>query len=191
MSMVRKIEVQSGGMLLLSVMVFFLDADMLAALLGNVLIHEWGHIRMLKRYGVYIRRIEIGFTGACIVCNTEYLPAFSVFASVAAGPFLGLVIAGLCSFFGNLFACDFLLLFAGVGIVLSLFNLLPVFPLDGGRMLKLVAPKLVRPIGYFCAFIILAVGLYIMACGFGTALACLGVFLLVQEENVSVDRGVC
>ena len=183
--MFRKLEIRFGGMLLLSLMVFILDGSMLVALWGNIVIHEWGHLYMLRRYGVYIRKITLDFTGLCIVCNREYLNRRRKFICAAAGPFVGISVSVLSSILGNVLRSDFLLLYAGVGVILSVFNLLPIKPLDGGQMLESIAPKFVQPVGAFCSACVLLFGLYVMYLGYGTGLAILGVFLLFR-----VDRDV-
>ena len=178
-----KIKVNPDGLLLLSILVFFLEESLLAAVIGNVILHEMGHIYMLRRYGVYIRRISIGLNGLCIVCNLEFLPRYMRFLCAVAGPFFGLCGAIVCSVLGNVCASDFLLLFAGVGVILSLFNLLPVKPLDGGRMMEAAVPRLAKPVGVIFAAFVFILGLYIMLCGYGTMLSFIGIFLLLQEEK--------
>ncbi len=182
MDMIRKVEFRADGILLLSILVFFMDLPMLAAVLGNVIIHECGHIFMLRRCGVYIRKISVRFTGLCIVCNLNFLSRHGRFFCAAAGPAVGICAAVLISFLGNLLGNDFLLLFAGVGVIFSVFNLLPVKPLDGGRMLEAAAPRVAGAVGSICGGVLLLLGLYVIACGYGTALACLAIFLLMRDE---------
>ena len=182
--LLRKIRLESGGILLLSVMVFFSEPQVLAALLGNIVVHEFGHVWMLRRRGIYIRRITFGITGLCIVCNSGCIPNRLHFLCAAAGPICGLLFSLACSVLGNVYDCEFLLLSAGIGVILSIVNLLPVKPLDGGRMLEAIAPRLVKPLGGICGVFTLAVGLYVMLCGYGTALAILGIFLLLQDGNL-------
>ena len=183
MKLLRKIEIHPGGFLLLSILVLFLEAPVLAVLLGNVLLHELGHIYMLDHYGVFIRKIYVEFTGLCIQCNFDWLPRRGGFLCAAFGPIFGLCGALLASFLGNLLSSDFLLLFAGTGVVLSLFNLLPVKPLDGWRMLHAIFPDGAKIVGNVCAVIILCVGIYVMIAGRGTALAIMGIFFLLQDNR--------
>lgn len=61
-----------------------------------------------------------------------------------AGPLTNLIIAVLLSFLSRMFASDFFSLFAGVliqiNLSLALFNLLPVYPLDGGKIMRAILP---------------------------------------------------
>ena len=176
----RRMEICSDGLLLLSFLVFFTELPVLMCIIGNVLIHEWGHIYFLRRYGVYVRRVSVKFTGLCIRCNLNILGKRENFLCAAGGPAAGLCAALAASFCGNLFGCQLLLLFAGTGVVLSTFNLIPVYPMDGWRMLYSIFPKAAKPIGDVCAVLLLLAGLYVMALGYGTALACLGIFFLMR-----------
>ena len=74
-------------------------------------------------------------------------------------------------------------MFAGIGVILSVFNLLPVKPMDGWRMLFAVFPKASYIISDIASFVLLCVGVYIMMEGYGTALACMGIFFLVWDSG--------
>ena len=178
-----KVSIRADGFLMLSILVFFTETPVLCSLVGNVLIHELGHLYLLRRYGVYIRRLSVGFSGLCIQCSLERLPRRVYFLCAAAGPMMGLSAAFFCSVIGNVFHRDFLLLFAGTGVILSLFNLMPVKPLDGWRMLVAVSPRIAPIVSDLVAIIVLLVGLAMMYKGFGVALACMGVFFLLQKQT--------
>lgn len=181
MGLLRKIDWTPGGLLLFSLLYFYLDLSMFVAWVGNIIIHEFGHIFALWRCGLYVRKITVGLTGLCIACNMEHLSRRAVIFCNASGPMLGLCAAIAASFLGNLLSAEFLLLFAGTGLILSLFNLLPIKPLDGWRILYAVAPKYALYISCICSVVVLLLGLYVMYSGYGTALAFLGIFFLAQR----------
>ena len=62
-----------------------------------------------------------------------------------AGPVTNLLIAVILSVLSRIFASDFFSLFAGVliqiNLSLALFNLLPVYPLDGGKIMRAILPR--------------------------------------------------
>lgn len=176
-----KIELKPSGLLLISLLSFFLDLGVLISVIGNIVVHEWGHIFALKKCGVYIRKITIGFTGLCIACNLDYLSPYKRLLCCASGPIFGLCAALIASFLGNICGWDSLLLFSGTGLILSLFNLLPIKPLDGWQMMQAVAPMCSSYISCICSFVVLVFGLYVMFRGYGTGLAFLGVFFLMQR----------
>lgn len=95
----------------------------LLATFTGVLIHELCHITAVYLCGKKITQIQIGVSGAQIL--TGALTGWQEFVCLAAGPIGSLSL--ICFF-------PWLPLTAFMGCVQGLFNLLPVFPLDGGRM---------------------------------------------------------
>ena len=174
-------RVAPGGWLLLSVLCFFLDVPSLLVVAGNVYIHEMGHLWMLRRMGVYIRELVLSATGLCIVCNTALLSRRREFLCALAGPLFGIASALIVSAAGNLGNNDFLKLFAGAGVILSVFNLMPVAPLDGYRMLRAATPGWAPYVSTLTALLMLVVGLWLMVRGFGTGFAFLGLYLVLRD----------
>lgn len=184
----RKLEITPGGILLLSLLVFLLDGRVLLILLGNVFIHEWGHIEMLRRCGIYIRKVVLSATGLCICCDTSYLSRRGMFICAAAGPMAGLAVAVIVSIVGNLLSNDTVWMFAGTGVILSCFNLLPAAPLDGYRMLQAVAPRISPMIGLLTSVCVLICGLLLMYRGYGTGFALMGIFLVMRDARRQKHR---
>jgi Zn-dependent protease/CBS domain-containing protein len=131
----------------------------IVALFICVLLHEFGHSLVAQRLGLEIHSITLLPIGG--VSNLESLPekpADEVKITVA-GPLVNVVLAPVFFGVGLLFGAlprvpgD---LFTGIGsvgqfffylgylnVVLALFNLIPAFPLDGGRILRaLLATRL-------------------------------------------------
>ena len=64
---------------------------------------------------------------------------------------------------------------SGLSLVLSLFNLLPAPPLDGGRIAEaLLGRRACSLLGLITAGLTLSAGLYAVARGYGAALFCAG-----------------
>jgi len=144
---------------------------------------------VLEKFGIRISGIQFDWTGLCICCNETMLNRRRAFFAAAAGPAAGLFAAVLCSVTGNVLESDGLLLFSGVGVVFSCFNLLPAKPLDGWRMIRAICPALAQIISVCAALIILLAGLFCMILGYGTTLAFLGIVLLLEEpEEISARR---
>ena len=99
-----------------------------------------------------------------------------------AGPTLGVLAALLFSWFGEVFHSERLYLLAGCNAVLSAFNLLPAKPLDGWRCLNALVPRAAQVISVCTSIAVLCVGVWVMYAGYGTALALMGIILLLQES---------
>jgi len=105
-----------------------------------IMVHELGHLIVLKRYGLKASLpIFIPYVGAMIAMK-EMPPDAKMEAWMAfGGPFLGGIGALLCFIAWNYTGYPLLLHLAYVGFFLNLFNLTPISPLDGGRILNAVS----------------------------------------------------
>ena len=122
-----------------------------------VVLHEFGHVLMARRYGIRTPHITLLPIGG--VASLERMPQKPAqeLAVAIAGPVVNVVIvAGLVLLLGARFdlsqmsgveAAQMSMAgrIAAVNVIIVLFNLIPAFPLDGGRMLRaLLAMRLDR-----------------------------------------------
>ncbi|RWZ59945.1 stage IV sporulation protein FB [Halobacillus fulvus] len=106
-------------------------------LFSIVVIHELGHYRMAKRFGWRVERVEIWLFGGAVVSEEHNTRPFrEQLYVILAGPFQHVWMFGLLILSDQIFGPHSLLTAAFYynGLVL-LFNLLPVWPLDGGKLL--------------------------------------------------------
>jgi Zn-dependent protease len=103
---------------------------------ASVLVHELGHALVARRLGVPVAGIELHFFGgAAQMTDLPRTPGDEI-AIAAAGPAVSFALAGLGHVLGLITGSQVLALFALVNLVLAVFNLLPAFPSDGGRILR-------------------------------------------------------
>jgi Zn-dependent protease/CBS domain-containing protein len=122
-----------------------------------VVLHEFGHVLVARRYGIQAPEITLLPIGG--VASLQALPQkpSQEFAIAIAGPAVNFVIAiVLLLFVGQFNSADLARLddpqvsltarLADANLFLAIFNLIPAFPMDGGRVLRaLLAMKLGRP----------------------------------------------
>ena len=141
---------------LLTPALFLLLTDtpiLLAALLPAALLHELAHYAVLHLCGVRTARFTLTGLGASLyVPELHRLSYGAELLSAAAGPLMNLLLWVLLSLTGR----EELTLFAGAQMVLGVLNLLPVRPMDGGRILWLATAYLTEP---YTADRVAAVGL--------------------------------
>ncbi len=106
-------------------------------------VHEMGHVVQLRREGIKASApMFIPFLGALVAMKEMPKDAAAEARVGLAGPILGslgaLAVLGLYALTGN----ELFKALAFVGFLLNLFNLLPVLPLDGGRAMAALSPKL-------------------------------------------------
>ena len=120
---------------------------------ASVLLHELGHAWAGRLFKVEARAIEINGLGG--LCYFERSLPSSVFARTVislAGPFANLVLWQAFSFAaqasagaGSVLALHVMSTLATANFLLLVFNLLPAFPLDGGRVLEAWIAPLAGP----------------------------------------------
>lgn len=119
---------------------FVLGILLAAGLFASVAIHELAHTLLAIRYGGRVRSITLMLLGG--VSQLSRTPARPLHEAVmaAAGPATSLVLA-VAFYFGYTTIADpdvqlALFYLAAMNFSLGVFNLLPAFPLDGGRLLR-------------------------------------------------------
>ena len=100
-----------------------------------IVIHEAGHMLAAKRKGLPVSLpLFIPFIGAFILLKKHPRDAQTEAYIALGGPVIGTAGALLAYVLGVAFESTTLLVTAYIGFLLNLFNLLPIHPLDGGRI---------------------------------------------------------
>ena len=128
-----RLQVSPWLALLLGAFVLLSSPALLAALLTAALVHELAHWAVLRRLGGEVRSLQLGLFGARMeIAHPERLSYGGEMLVTAAGPLVNLLLAPGLAWLGR--EAEVFWLFAGAQLVLGCFNLLPVRPLDGGRL---------------------------------------------------------
>lgn len=146
-----------------------------AAMIMLVLfVHESGHIWAMKRCGVKTKGIYfLPFVGGAAVADEEFPSRGAEVFIAIMGPIWGLALALLT---GLVYVATENPLFAAATswmAMVNLFNLLPINPLDGGRIMKSIAYSVQSRVG----LVFLIVG--ILASGFLAFKVGLGLFVFL------------
>ena len=105
-------------------------------------VHELGHLIAIRLKGMNAGApVFIPFVGAVIALKDMPMDAKTEAEIGIGGPLLGSLGAYACYLLGQWTGYELLTRLAYVGFFLNLFNLLPVLPLDGGRIMSAISPK--------------------------------------------------
>lgn len=112
-----------------------------ALFFASVLVHELGHSIVALREGVPVRGITLFIFGGVAQIGSEPPTAGAEFRIAIAGPVTSFALAGLFGLLGltatiNPVAAAPAVYLGRINLLLAGFNLIPGFPLDGGRVLR-------------------------------------------------------
>lgn len=170
---------------------------------ASLILHELAHSLMARHYNVEIKSITLFVFGGVAELGSEPRTAGHEFLIALAGPVMSLALALGFWFAGVLLSAfeiaslsSAISYLALVNLVLALFNLLPAFPLDGGRILRaylwargsdfLTATRIATQLGGTFAYALMALGvLTLFAGGIVTGLwqIFIGAFLLAAARG--------
>jgi len=174
---------------------WFMGAVTAIMLFVSVLLHELGHSVVALRYRVPVRSITLFLFGGVAQIGADPPSASAEFLIATAGPLVSLVLAVLFYTVQPLAAGMEPLLglakyLVYINLALVLFNLIPGYPLDGGRVFRAIvwaitgkmrrATLIAANVGRFFAFLFIFAGIWQMFSGnFGGGLwiAFIGWFL--------------
>ena len=119
-------------------------------LLISILLHELGHSLVAMAFGCRVRDITLMMMGGCASMLSMPRKAWQEFLMAFAGPLVSLILAIAGFVFAGVhfdgngdlvykpgLINEFALYQVGVlNLILFIFNLLPAFPMDGGRILR-------------------------------------------------------
>lgn len=145
------------------------------SILGSILLHELMHSIVAQRQGIPVLEIELFIFGGVSKITDEPKSPGTEFKIAVVGPvtsiLLGFELIGLS--FINIPYAPVILMLIYIGIVnvgLGLFNLVPAFPMDGGRVLRSIlwkrknnmisATRTASRVGSFFGYVFMGIGLF-------------------------------
>jgi len=178
----------------------------------SLLAHELSHAFVARRHGVAVKGIVLWLFGGVAQLEGDTPDARAELHVAAAGPATSLGIAAITAvvaWFLDLIGVSALMVasvswLAGINALLAAFNLLPAFPLDGGRILRAVlwrrwsdrlrATAVATKVGQVAGYGLIAVGTVEFLTGGGALggiwLALIGWFITVtaRRQNELVNE---
>jgi len=146
-------------------------------LFASVLFHEMAHALTARQYGVGTRRITLFIFGGVAELEDEPPTPMSELVIALAGPAASLLATAGCMLLapltlavtGSIPASMAIIWIGRMNLILALFNLVPAFPLDGGRVFRAVlwwwrkdrlsATKISSQVGQGFAFALIGLGI--------------------------------
>lgn len=191
---------QSGHAAGLDAVVFIL------AIFGCVVLHEYGHVLTARHFGISTRDITLlPIGGVASIERMPEKPGQELLVAIAGPAVNGVIAFILIAAFGADLdpelqvasvgdpKLDFVTRLAAANVMLALFNLIPAFPMDGGRVLRALlsfrldrmrATRIAARIGHGIAFALGFLGL------FGNPILvfiALFIFLAASQEAYSTE----
>lgn len=135
----------TGGTMLISVFAYALIFGLWYAVgfVLLILVHEMGHYLAAKRVGLDVGAPTfIPFIGAWIELKEQPMDAKTEAYVALAGPIVGSLGALACYYAAQVYESRLLLALAYAGFMINLWNLIPLNPLDGGRIVGILSPRI-------------------------------------------------
>ena len=102
----------------------------------SLLFHEYSHVFIAQKEGLYVSHIIThGFGAAASICGLNYTNYKQDLKISVAGPIGSLFLFGMGLLLNFIFNSIWIVYFIYINLFIGIFNLLPLFPLDGGRIL--------------------------------------------------------
>lgn len=163
----------------------------LLSYLASLIIHESAHAVVANKRGYELNKMKIGVFGAVLCGKFETVKREDEIAIATAGPLSNLfcvfITVALWWIFPSFYA--YTDIFVTSSLTLFLFNLLPVYPLDGGRvaialltknMDRRSAYKKLRSFGFILALVLFALFVLLLFYSFNPSFLLIGIFVLTS-----------
>lgn len=131
----KKIRIGLSVFILFAICLIFKNFIVLLNYLIALLLHEMAHLFVATRRGYKLKQFKFDMLGMSVELDSELDNSDSFIVNIA-GPFMNLFLCLICMalYWAVPVSFQYLNMFCISNLCLALFNLLPVYPLDGGKI---------------------------------------------------------
>ena len=192
-----RIKIHYTFYLFLFLVIYFNGAGLFLSYFIALFIHEYSHYLLSKRYNKLSQSIIIYPFGMNVCVNISGQNVFRKFAIFLIGPLVNIILL-LCVivvwwFFPESFY--YTESFAFANFCLGIFNLIPIYPLDGGNMILQLFPsrkakyKLLKIMKFFAVILsIFFMMLFIISCFTSINFSCFCVSIFLMSTLFNYDE---
>lgn len=132
-----KINVHPTFIFFACLLIYYGQGFLFLNYLITIFLHELAHAAAARKLNYKIKNIKLIPFGICLNMHSNHISPKDEVKIALAGPFLNLVICIICFSLWWIFPStyNFTNLFCYANFITFVFNLLPAFPLDGGRVM--------------------------------------------------------
>jgi len=185
---------RSAFSLLIYMVLFYVLFDQniayIAAITAVVIIHEMGHLLAMKLFNYSnVKIFFIPLIGAFTSGKKQQVSQKQLSFIILAGPLPGLIIACGLYFINKDLNNDTLKMLANCFLFINLFNLLPIYPLDGGRIIETLFFKQ----NYYIRLVFGIISIILMAVIFASAstiMIIVPIFMGIELFNESKNQKI-
>ncbi|MBE8716676.1 site-2 protease family protein [Cellvibrio polysaccharolyticus] len=195
LKLLKTAKVFKGALAVASVSVYsvMFTFEFAIALIAILVFHEYGHLRAMKKFGIPTKGMYlIPFVGGLAVGDKPNTRWQDVYISMM-GPVYGLIMTLVFYVAWLITDSHFAGLVASTSALINAFNLLPMYPLDGGRVIKSLVFSGRRKIALVFLLTLSAL-FFVLSWKLGFALIgffiILGVIDIVAEWRVSMNEDI-
>ena len=187
-----KINVSLSFIVYLFLLIWFGKGIFLLTYLLVLFIHEYAHAYVAYKIGYKLNNITLIPFGVCLNIDNNTIDCVDSIKIALAGPAINLILAIVCLAIWWLYpsSYSFLQIFFEANVATCTFNMLPCYPLDGGRIfkeiLKVKKPKIIFGI-INSSFALLFVALFFWF-NFNISFLLIGCFLFMSVFSFSKQR---